>query len=98
MDNSTKATITWLVGLLLMGGLFFLGLLSLQGEQSLSLPFLIIYGLITYAALYGADQANQMAEQIPNKLPAVTVGGGGGESGSGSDESESGSGGSDNNE
>lgn len=93
MDNSTKATITWLVGLLLMAGLFFLGLLSLQGEQSLSLPFLIIYGLITYAALYGADQASKMAEQIPNKLPAVTIGGGGG---SGSD--ESGSGESENNE
>lgn len=94
MDNSTKATITWLVGLLLMAGLFFLGLLSLQGEQSLSLPFLIIYGLITYAALYGADQANKMAGQIPNKLPAITVdgGGGGGETGSGD------SGGSDSNE
>lgn len=81
MDNSTQATITWLVGLLLMPGLFYLGLLSLEGEGSLSPYFLAVYAIITYAALYGADRANQMAEQIPENLPAVTLGGNRRESG-----------------
>lgn len=78
MDTNTKATITWLVGLLLMPGLFYLGLLSLQGDESLSPYFLAVYAIITYAALYGADRANEMAERIPDKLPTVTVGANGG--------------------